>query len=92
MPRPCHGPSLNGFAAAQPCPPRIDNGTLDIDTTKLPQGQHVVRVLLEDAAGNRTSIFGPVTRTITSSEAIGPGSDPALRGAANGDGAATSRG
>ncbi len=54
---------------------------------KLPQGQHVVRVLLEDAAGNRTPIFGPVTRTITSSEAIGPGSDPALRGAANGDGA-----
>ena len=46
-----------------------------------------MRILLEDAAGNRTPIFGPVTRTITSSEAIGPGSDPALRGAANGDGA-----
>jgi len=75
------------YAAAQPCPLRIDNGSLDIDATKLPQGQHVVRVLLEDAAGNRTPIFGPVTRTITSSEAIGPGSDPALRGAANGDGA-----
>jgi hypothetical protein len=80
-------PSINGFPAAQPCLLRIDNGTLDIDTSKLPQGQHVVRVLLEDAAGNRTAIFGPVTRTITSSEAIGPGSDPALRGAANGDGA-----
>lgn len=80
-------PSLNGFPAAQPCPLRVDNGSLDIDTSKLPQGQHVVRVLLEDAAGNRTAIFGPVTRTITSSEAIGPGSDPALRGAANGDGA-----
>jgi hypothetical protein len=79
--------SFHGFAAAQPCPLRIDNGSLDIDTSKLPQGQHVVRVLLEDAAGNRTPIFGPVTRTITSSEAIGPGSDPALRGAANGDGA-----
>ena len=80
-------PSLNGFPAAQPCPLRIDNGSLDIDTSKLPQGRHSVRVLLEDAAGNRTSIFGPVTRTITSSDAIGPGSDPALRGAANGDGA-----
>ncbi len=80
-------PSLHGFPAAQPCPLRIDSGSLDIDTSKLPQGQHVVRVLLEDAAGNRTSIFGPVTRTITSSDAIGPGSDPALRGAANGDGA-----
>ena len=51
------------YAAAQPCPLRIDDGSLDIDTSKLPQGQHVVRVLLEDAAGNRTPIFGPVTRT-----------------------------
>jgi hypothetical protein len=87
----CHhvgpDPAAAEYAAAQPCPLRIDNGSLDIDTSKLPQGQHVVRVLLEDAAGNRTSIFGPVTRTITSSDAIGPGSDPALRGAANGDGA-----
>ena len=80
-------PAVHGFAAATPCPARIDDGSLDVDTSKLPQGQHIVRVLLEDAAGNRTSIFGPVTRTITSSEAIGPGSDPALRGAANGDGA-----
>jgi hypothetical protein len=87
----CHhvgtDPAAPEYAAAQPCPLRIDNGSLDVDTSKLPQGQHVVRVLLEDAAGNRTSIFGPVTRTITSSQAIGPGSDPALRGAANGDGA-----
>jgi hypothetical protein len=87
----CHhvgtDPEAPEYAAAQPCPLRIDNGSLDIDTTKLPHGQHVVRVLLEDAAGNRTPIFGPVTRTITSSAAIGPGSDPALRGAANGDGA-----
>jgi hypothetical protein len=80
-------PRTAEYAAIQPCPLRIDNGSLDIDTSKLPHGQHVVRVLLEDAAGNRTPIFGPVTRTITSSEAIGLGSDPALRGAANGDGA-----
>jgi hypothetical protein len=89
--RPCQelgrDPNLNEFAAAQPCPLRIDNGSLAIDAAKLPQGRHTVRVLLEDAAGNRTAIFGPVTRNITASEAIGPGSDPALRGAANGDGA-----
>jgi hypothetical protein len=78
---------VNEFAAAQPCPLRIDNGSLDVDTAKLPQGRHTVRVLLEDAAGNRTPIFGPVVRTINASRAIGPGSDPALRGAANGDGA-----
>jgi hypothetical protein len=80
-------PALNEFAAAQPCPLRIDNGSLDVDTAKLPSGQHAVRILLEDAAGNRTTIFGPLTRTITTSGSIGPGSDPALRGPANGDGA-----
>jgi hypothetical protein len=63
---------------------------LAIDAAKLPQGRHTVRVLLDDAAGNRTAIFGPVTRNITASDAIGPGSDPALRGAANGDGASDS--
>jgi hypothetical protein len=79
--------SLNEFAAAQPCPLRIDGGALDVDSAKLPQGRHSVRILLEDAAGNRTAIFGPVVRSIAASGAIGPGSDPALRGAANGDGA-----
>jgi hypothetical protein len=87
----CHdigpSPDVNEFAAAQPCPLRIDDGSLDIDSSKLPQGQHTVRVLLEDAAGNRTAIFGPVVRRISASGAVGPGSDPALRGAANGDGA-----
>jgi len=87
----CHDigpdPAVAEYAAARPCPLRIDNGSLDIDTAKLPQGRHVVRVLLEDAAGNRTPIFGPLTRNIAAGGAIGPGSDPALRGAANGDGA-----
>jgi hypothetical protein len=46
-----------------------------------------VRVLLEDAAGNRTAIFGPVVRNIATTGAVGPGSDPVLRGAANGEGA-----
>jgi hypothetical protein len=87
----CHDigpdPAVAEYAAAQPCPLRIDNGSLDIDSTKLPQGQHTIRILLEDAAGNRTPIYGPVVRRIAADGAIGPGSDPALRGAANGDGA-----
>jgi hypothetical protein len=83
-------PELNEFASAQPCPTRIDGGALAIDTRQLPQGDHRVRILVEDAAGNRTTVFGPVTRNITASEAVGPGSDPALRGAANGDGASDS--
>jgi hypothetical protein len=80
-------PSIREFASAQPCPTRIDGGVIDVDTSKLPQGDHTVRILLEDAAGNRTPIFGPVTRRIDAGGAVGPGSDPALRGAANGDGA-----
>jgi hypothetical protein len=80
-------PAAREFDRPQPCPLRIDAGTLDVDSAKLPQGRHTVRVLLEDAAGNRTAIFGPVVRNIAASGAIGPGSDPALRGAANGDGA-----
>jgi hypothetical protein len=80
-------PNIREFASAQPCPTRIDGGLLDIDTRKLPQGDHSVRVLLEDASGNRAAVFGPVTRRIDANGAIGPGSDPALRGAANGDGA-----
>jgi hypothetical protein len=80
-------PDVNEFAAARPCPLRIDGGALDVDAGRLPQGRHVVRVMLEDAAGNRMAIFGPLVRNIAANGAIGPGSDPALRGAANGEGA-----
>ncbi len=80
-------PTIPEYPAAQPCPVRIDSRTLAIDTNGLPQGPHVVRVLLEDAAGNRTAVFGPVTRTIATNRGIGPGSDPTARGEANGVGA-----
>lgn len=80
-------PAVNEFAAARPCPLRIDDGALHVDSAALPQGRHEVRVALEDAAGNRTMIFGPVVRMIAANGAIGPGSDLSLRGAANGEGA-----
>jgi hypothetical protein len=80
-------PSIPEFAAPQPCPLRIDGGTLDIDTRDLPQGDHSVRILIEDVSGNRSAIFGPVLRHIDAQRAVGPGSDPVLRGAANGDAA-----
>lgn len=80
-------PAVNEFAAARPCPLRIDDGALHVDSAALPQGRHEVRVALEDAAGNRTVIFGPVVRMIAANGAIGPGSDLSLRGAANGEGA-----
>jgi hypothetical protein len=79
-------PTVREFAVAQPCPLRID-GTLDVDTRQMPQGEHSVRILVEDVAGNRSVIFGPTMRRIDAERAVGPGSDPALRGAANGEGA-----
>jgi hypothetical protein len=49
---------------------------MGIDTAALPLGVHAVSIVLEDAAGNRTSLFGPVVKTI-----VAP---PADRGALNG--------
>jgi hypothetical protein len=49
---------------------------MSIDTGGLPLGVHAVSVALEDAAGNRTPLFGPVAKTI-----VAP---PADRGALNG--------
>lgn len=80
-------PAINEFVTPRPCPLRINDLALDVDTARLPQGRHEVRVALEDAAGNRTVIFGPVVRMIAANGAIGPGSDLSLRGAANGEGA-----
>ena len=59
-------PSLNEFAAAEPCPFRIDNGSLAIDTAEaFRRARHEhVEILLEDAAGNRTTILGPLSRNI----------------------------
>jgi hypothetical protein len=73
------------FIAAQPCAADVA-ADYAIDTAALPQGDHTVRILLEDASGNRTAVFGPVTRRIDATNSqIGPGSDPAKRGALNGD-------
>ena len=78
-------PTVREYAAAKPCPGLV-HGQFNIDTAALPQGEHTVRILLEDASGNRTAVFGPVTRRIDANNTqIGPGSDPARRGALNGD-------
>lgn len=51
------------FAAAQPC--RTDaSGDLDVDTSKLPEGSGTYRVLVGDAAGNRSTLIGANTRTV----------------------------
>jgi hypothetical protein len=63
------------FLWAAPC--RLSAAPqMSIDTGTLPLGVHAVSIALEDAAGNRTPIFGPVAKTI-----VAP---PADRGALNG--------
>ena len=63
------------FLWAAPCRTSVAP-QMGIDTGALPLGVHAVSIALEDAAGNRTPIFGPVAKTI-----VAP---PADRGALNG--------
>ena len=63
------------FLWASPCRTSVAP-QMSIDTGALPLGVHAVSIALEDAAGNRTPIFGPVAKTI-----VAP---PADRGALNG--------
>jgi hypothetical protein len=64
------------FLWAAPCRTSVA-AQMSIDTGALPLGVHAVSIALEDAAGNRTPMFGPVAKTI-----VAP---PADRGALNGN-------
>jgi hypothetical protein len=63
------------FLWAAPCRTAVAP-QLSVDTARLPYGTHEVSLVLEDAAGNRAVIYGPVPKTI-----VAP---PADRGAPNG--------
>jgi hypothetical protein len=63
------------FLYPAPCGTAV-NAQLSVDTGNLPVGAHQVTLVLEDAAGNRAVMYGPVTKTILPSSAN--------RGAANG--------
>jgi hypothetical protein len=49
------------FVAATPCPLSINGLGASLDTAQLSNGQHTVEVLVEDAAGNRTTVLPPRT-------------------------------
>lgn len=51
------------FIYPRPCS-LSTSGSTTIDTTTLPEGSHSVRLVVEDAAGNETTLYGPVTKTI----------------------------
>lgn len=64
--------TARAFVAPKPCP-AMSSTPLTIPTTELAAGVHSVRVLVEDAAGNQTTAYGPVSKRI--SDAVGPGGD-----------------
>lgn len=51
------------FLSPKPCPSTV-GGVQQISTANLPEGPHTVRVLVEDAAGNQTTAYGPTTKTL----------------------------
>lgn len=62
------------FIAAVPCPTSIIGLSASLDTTALPNGVHTVDVLLEDAAGNRTSVLPTRTLTVDNPVPVRPSS------------------
>jgi hypothetical protein len=59
----CRGGDSYEFAFRQPCP-LTAGATVTVDTTSLADGPHTFAVLVEDAAGNAVTVFGPATRVV----------------------------
>jgi hypothetical protein len=51
--------SLYEFSAPAPCPAALGDVLLSMDNTRLGTGEHDFRVVIEDAAGNRTVVWQP---------------------------------
>jgi hypothetical protein len=67
------------FGWPQPCPLAAET-SVSVDTSGLPNGVHLIAGYLEDAAGNRATLFGPTQKTVDNTRG-------ALNGANGGDGA-----
>jgi hypothetical protein len=52
------------FQYAVPCRLQIGGIQAALDTRALSDGDHLVRVRVEDAAGNRSAVYGPATMTV----------------------------
>lgn len=66
------------FLAPKPCPSAV-GGVQTLSTADLPEGSHTVRVVVEDASGNQTTAYGPVSKTLSRTPipgANGPSEDP----------------
>jgi hypothetical protein len=48
------------FLLPVPCPAAVNGAVVNVDHRRLAPGSHGVEIAVEDAAGNATSVFGPV--------------------------------
>jgi hypothetical protein len=74
------------FGYPQPCPGSTD-AVVPVDANALPAGEHDVTLRVSDAAGNLRTVYSARKTIVAPPHRIGPGSDPAERGAANGENA-----
>jgi hypothetical protein len=65
------------FGAPAPCPASATRA-VDFDVLKLPLAEHAVEVAVEDAAGNSTTVYGPVVLPKRNGDVAG--SDPGTGG------------
>jgi hypothetical protein len=63
------------FAFRAPCPLSA-GATVAVDTAGLADGPHAIAVLVEDAAGNAVTVYGPATRTVDNVPDAPPASPP----------------
>ncbi len=74
------------FRHPQPCPGSVD-ALIPVDANALPVGEHDVTLRISDAAGNLCTVYAARKTIVVPARRIGPGSDPAERGAGNGENA-----
>jgi hypothetical protein len=74
------------FRYPRPCLTSVD-ALVPVDANALPAGDHDVTLRISDAAGNLRTVYSARKTIVAPARRIGPGSDLAERGAANGDNA-----
>jgi hypothetical protein len=74
------------FRYPRPCLTSVD-ALVPVDANTLPVGDHDVTLRISDAAGNLRTVYSARKTIVAPARTIGPGSDPAERGAANGENA-----
>jgi hypothetical protein len=72
------------FKYPRPCLTSVD-ALVAVDANALPAGDHDITLRVSDAAGNLRTVYAARKTIVVPARTIGPGSDPAERGAANGD-------